>query len=89
MKNMKFNMLLEQRIVTVYLFVGIVCGLLSNYLTSINLALALLVPVVCYFVTLFPLIKIVKERRFRMLISNSLITFFLVWIMIWVFLYNL
>ena len=86
---MKFNMLLEQKIVIVYLFVGIVCGLLSNYLTSINLALALLVPVACYFVTLFPLIKIVKERRFRMLISNSLITFFLVWIMIWVFLYNL
>jgi len=82
-------MKLEQKIVAAYLLVGLVCGILSNYLASINLAYALLVPLGIYFVTLVPLVKVVKERRFRMLISNSLVTFFLVWIMVWVFLYNL
>jgi hypothetical protein len=82
-------MKLEQKIVAAYLMVGLVCGILSNYLASINLTYALLVPLGIYFVTLVPLVKVVKERRFRMLISNSLVTFFLVWVMAWVFLYNL
>lgn len=82
-------MKLEQKIVAAYLLVGFVCGILSNYLASINLTYALLVPLGIYFVTLVPLVKVIKERRFRMLISNSLVTFFLVWVMVWVFLYNL
>jgi len=83
------NMRIEQKIVAVYSVVGLVCGVLSNYLTALNLTFALLVPVAGYFATLLPLVRIVKERKFRMLLSNSLITFFLLWIMIWVFLYNL
>ena len=82
-------MKVEQKTVAVYMVIGFLCGIFSNYLTSINLTLSLLVPVAVYFGTLLPLIRIVKERKFRVLISNSLITFFLVWLMIWVFLYNL
>jgi len=86
---MKLNIMLEQKIVAVYSAVGFACGVLSNYLTTINLSLALLLPTACYFATLFPLIKLIKERKLRMLVSNSLITFFLVWLMVWVFLQNL
>lgn len=86
---MRSDMRIEQKIVAVYSVVGGVCGFLSNHLTQINLTYALLVPIGGYFVTLLPLIRIVKERRLRMLISNSLVTFLLVWMMTWVFLYNL
>lgn len=89
---MKFNVIsitLEQKIVTVYSLAGFVCGMVSNYLNTFSLTLALLLPMAVYLVTLLPLIKFVKERKLRMLISNSLITFFLVWLMVWVFLHNL
>jgi hypothetical protein len=81
-------MKIEQKLVTLYTVMGVLCGILSNYLMS-NLMFALLLPVACYLGSIVMVIKMVKERKLRMIISNSLITFFAVWITMWVFLYNL
>lgn len=83
------KMKIEQKIVAAYSVIGLACGLISDYFTPANLTFALLVPAAIYFATMLPLVKLVKEQKMRMLVSNSLITFFLVWIMVWVFLYNI
>lgn len=78
----------EQKLVMIYTVLGVLCGLLSNYMVS-SLPFALMLPAVIYFVSLFLLMKISKESKLKMVISNTLITFFAVWITVWVFLYNL
>jgi len=84
-------MKIDKIIVALYLFLGIFFGYISNYFNKImsNLTLALLVPVLLYVVSQPILIKFVKEKKRTWLISNSFITFVLVWLIVWILLHNL
>jgi len=80
----------EQIITSVYVLLGIVFAFLSNYLIKSfsNILLAISVPFVFYALSVGPLLKLGKFHKKNMLISNSLVTFFFVWIVAWIILFN-
>jgi len=80
----------EQFITGAYVVFGIIFGYISNYLTKIlpNILLAISIPFIFYGLTVGPLFKIGKLHKRKMLISNSLITFFFVWLVLWIIFYN-
>jgi len=80
----------EQKIVFAYTILGILLGFLTNYLfkSGVDLTIATAIPFVVYFVSLLPLITLVKEKK-SWLFYNSFITFILVWLTVWVLFYNL
>jgi hypothetical protein len=80
-------MKLEKNIVIIYTFLGLIAGILSNYINPFEFAI--LVSVVIYLIPTIFLIKRVKSKRIKWLISNSLVTFLLVWFVVWIFLNNI
>lgn len=83
-------MRIEQKIVFAYTVLGVLLGFMTNYLLNagVGLSIALSLPFVIYFVSLIPLITLVKEKK-SWLFYNSFITFILVWLTVWVLFYNL
>lgn len=82
-------MKLEQILVIVYLFIGISMGLVSDYLNnSMGLIYAVVVPVIVYAVSISAFLSLVKERKIRVVILNSFVTFILFWLVAWIFLHN-
>jgi len=84
MKRLKLEM--GQKLTMLYLVLGICAGLVSNTFT--DAAMALLSSFALYIVSLVPLIKLVKHKKTKWLMYNSLVTFFLVWLTVWIFLIN-
>ena len=80
----------EQFITSVYVVFGIACAYLSNYLTKNlqNIFLAISLPFIIYVISVGPLFKLGKLHKRKMLVSNSLITFFVVWLVVWIIFYN-
>ena len=81
----------DQVIVAAYLVLGIVIGMVSNYFNKVlgSLLLAFIIPIVVYLISAFPLFKLVKQKKKNWLVKNSLITFLLVWIIIWIVAHNM
>jgi hypothetical protein len=81
---------LEQKLTAAYLALGAACGVLADYLaTNAMLPYALLVPLVVYAATVTALARLMKGQKTSKLVSNSLMTFVLVWAVVWVFLFNI
>lgn len=80
----------EQVITAVYVVLGIAFSYMSNYLTKTfpNVLLAVSIPFIFYGLSVGPLFKLGKLHKRKMLISNSLITFFCVWLVVWIVFYN-
>jgi hypothetical protein len=79
----------EQIIVFIFLILGIISSVTSNYFSILNnLAFAVLIPSILYVLFFVILSKVLKEK-IKSLFYNSFVTFVLVWIMIWILLYNL
>ena len=75
------------RILTLaYAGLGIVAGYISNMVESrlVAVAAAFLVYIVSYVV----LVKMVTYKKKGWLVGNTLITFILVWLVVWIFLFN-
>jgi hypothetical protein len=81
---------LEQKIVLVYTIFAALLGIATNYLlkNGFDLIISLGSPFVIYFVSLLLLTTLIKEKKSR-LFYNSFITFILVWLTVWVLLYNI
>lgn len=83
-------MKIDQKIVLIYLILGIILGYFSYYFSiNSNLLIALIFPFVIFCIALFPLFKLVREKKKKWLIWNSFITFVLVWILVWLTLFNM
>jgi len=82
-------MKIEQIVVLAFLFLGVLSGFISNYFikNQESLMLALILPVIIYLIFLFPFKKLVKTKKFQWLIYNSLVTFILIWLVVWFALY--
>lgn len=79
----------EQIITSVYVAFGIIFGFISNYVTkNLNVYIAIVIPLIFYAVTVGPLFRLGKLHKRKMLVSNSIITFFCVWIVAWIILFN-
>ena len=81
-------MKVEQKIVMIYTFLGFVSGFLTNYTIGLGLTIAFSIPFIIYFISLPFLTYLVKKRKI-ILFYNSFVTFILVWLTIWILLYNL
>ena len=79
-------MKIVQAITLAFTGMGIIAGFVSNYIQGILLAAlsALLIYTVSYLI----LVKIVGYKKRSWLLYNSLITFVLVWLVVWIFLFN-
>jgi len=83
-------MKIDQVVVGVYLIMGFFAGCISDYFVKQNnLTISLILPLLIYFVSQPVLLKMVKQKKKKWLISNSFSTFFLVWILVWITLHNL
>ena len=84
-------MKIDQIIVAVYVLLGIALGMVSNYFNKSfgSLLLAFAAPIAVYLAAVFPLLKAVKQKKKKWLIQNSLLAFFLIWIVSWIVLHNL
>jgi hypothetical protein len=84
-------MKIEQLIALGYLILGIFFGVVSNYFTKngSDLSFALSFPLFAYFISLFPLLKFIKQKKKTQLFYSSFITFILIWLVVWILLYNL
>lgn len=84
---------IEQKIILIYTGLGVGVGLISNFFTHAaspyqNLATALLMPLAIYFISLTTLLKTIRQTKTKWLVYNSFVTFVLVWLIAWIFLYN-
>lgn len=81
----------EQITILVFLVLGIVFSVVSNYFSKTleNLMVALLVPPIFYIIVLAIFLKMLKEKKPKMIFYDSIITFILVWITFWILLFNL
>jgi len=84
-------MRIDQVLATVYLVSGIVLGYASNYLNKVmgNIALAFVVPVIFYVVSTVPLFRLIKNKKKNWIVSNSFVTFFLIWFIVWIIMNNM
>jgi len=84
-------MKIDQLIVAIYLLFGIFFGYVSNYFnrTLSNLTLALVVPIMACIISQAALLTLVKQKKRSWLISNSLVTFVFVWMLVWILAHNL
>lgn len=78
---------LEQKLISIFSLLGIVSGFISNYFRIFSLSLIL--PLVIYCLVFLILTKFIKEKKIKWMITNSLITFILVWLVVWIFLFNI
>jgi len=80
----------EQFITSVYAALGIIFGFVSNYFTKSfpNILLAISIPFLFYGISAGPLFKLGKLYKRKMLLSNSLVTFFIVWFTSWIIFFN-
>ena len=83
-------MKIEKSLILIYLGVGIVLGYLSSYFSkSSNLIVSVLLPIAIYSLTFPILIKFIKHKKRQWLFTNSFVTFILVWLVAWIFFFNL
>jgi hypothetical protein len=81
-------MKVEQKIVMIYTILGLISGFLTNHIIGFGLLVATLIPFVFYFISFLLLTIFVKGKK-TYLFYNSFVTFLLVWLTIWILLYNL
>ena len=77
----------ERKLALIYFVLGIAMGILSPYL---NVMLSVGIGVVLYVISFFIAKKITGEnKKFSWYVLNTLLTFVLVWMVTWIFLFNL
>jgi len=82
-------MKVEKIIAFCYLVLGIAMGMVSNYFTKSSSIIAFLIPFGIYVVSLFFLFRFVKNKKKTWIFYNSFITFALIWLVVWILVFNL
>jgi len=77
----------EQKLTLAFALVGAVSGRISEMLGTVSYALV--APVVVYGISLAVASRIVKNKRMKQLVSETLMIFALFWLMVWVLFFNL
>lgn len=77
----------DQTVTLVFSFLGLLLGFFSNLIS--HLMLAILIPLIVYIAVLYYFIKRSKVKKKRPIITNSIISYFLLWLIVWIFLFNL
>lgn len=78
----------EQKMGAVFAAVGIVMGIVSALLRGTLIA-AIILPIVAYVVMIFASKRIESSKNMKWAVMSSLPSFFLTWIVSWIFVFNL
>jgi len=79
-------MKIERVVIIVFSILGAIAGIVSNYLT--DLIFSVPVSAIVYFIPYLAMSKLFKGKKRKWFIQNSVITFILVWLVVWIFLYS-
>lgn len=78
-------MKLEQKIAIIYTLVGIAAGFISNFFSKFGY-----ISLVLYLISLPILVRFgERKKKFLWLFYNSFATFILIWLLVWIILFNL
>lgn len=77
----------QQKVNFLAVFLGIISGFLSNLVNKF--LLSIVIAVVVFTFTLFLLIKFLPQKKMVWFISNFAVSFTLVWLVVWITLFNL
>ena len=85
---------IDQKIVMIFFTLGAAVALTSNFFSCPvspvrSILLAFLFPAAVYLAALLILLKVVTQKKTKPLIYNSFMSFFLIWLVIWILLCNL
>ena len=80
-------MKIERLVIVSFTTLGIVCGVVSSWFG--DLILGIIIPFIVYIVLSGIMLKFVKSKKKQWLISNSFITFVLMWLVVWISIFNL
>jgi hypothetical protein len=78
---------LDQKLTIIYTAIGIVCGALSNLFN--NLIFALVIPLIVYAISFVFFARLIKNKKPLWILSNTIFIFILVWVVTWIFLFNI
>ena len=80
-------MTVERKLTFIYFVLGLGMGVLSIYLNSIvSLGIGIAIYLISFFVTKR---LIARDKNFTWYLTNTLLTFALVWLITWIFIFNL
>lgn len=77
---------LERMLTLIYAGFGMAMGFFSRWVGILSLAIA--VPILLYLVSFFLLKHFIKYKKTKWLLINSVITYILIWQVMWIFLFN-
>lgn len=85
---------IDQKIVLIYFVLGacvsFASALFISTLTPIsNLLLSIAFPVVIYVVALYISSRTIDQKKMTSIVKTSFMSYFLIWVIIWILLYNL
>lgn len=81
------NMNDERKLTFIYFVLGLVVGVLS---VNLNVGLSIVIAALVYGTSLLVVKQFVKEKKkLSWYLLNTLITFVLVWLVVWILLFNL
>lgn len=75
----------KQKMNAVFILLGLVCGILTSYLT--NMIISISITLLVFFVALVSLKKLIKINQ--QMFFDLFVSFFLIWLVTWIFLFNL
>jgi hypothetical protein len=78
---------LDQKFTIIYTTIGIVCGAISNIFS--NLIFALVIPLLVYAISFVFFVRLIKNKKPLWILSNTIFIFILVWLVTWIFLFNI
>jgi Mn2+/Fe2+ NRAMP family transporter len=84
---------IEQKIVAVYFALGLLVALASSFIASLSpsngLMISISISLAVYIIALVTLLRLVKYKKTKTLVQNSMLSYFLIWLVVWLLLYNL
>ena len=77
----------EQRVGIIFSVFGVAMGLLSNFIGV--LLLAFVIPIAGYVGMVFAISKMDKTKNLKWILTKSVMSFVLLWMVVWIFVYNM
>lgn len=77
----------EQKFAIIFTVFGAAMGAFSTYIGI--LALSFAVPIVGYIAMLFLMRRIETSKKMKWIVTNSIMSFLLVWLVSWIFIFNI
>lgn len=82
-------MKIEQMLSIIFSGMGLVAAFVSNFILNFSFIISMAIPLIIYVISFNFVLKHPHDKKKRILFINSFFSFFLVWIIALIILYNL